>query len=93
MDIDIKHDEVNKRFYVEINGNTSELTYKKVDDKTLDYHHTFVPEALRNQGLAAKITKYALAYARNNHYYVIPSCPYVKAYIEQHPDYANLVKP
>lgn len=92
MDISIKHDEINKRFYVEVDGNLSELTYKKIDDKTLDYHHTFVPEALRNQGLAAKITKYALEYARNNHYQVIPSCPYVKAYIKQHIEYADLAK-
>jgi predicted GNAT family acetyltransferase len=92
MDIDIKHDEINKRFYIELNGNVCELKYKKIDDHTLDYYRTFVPEALGNQGLAAKITKYALDYARKNHYQIVPTCSYVKAYLKQHPEYADLAK-
>lgn len=90
MDLSIKQDK--NRFYVEINGKTSELQYKKIDEKTLDYQRTFVPEELREQGIAGKIVKHALEYAKENDYKIIPSCDFVQHYIDQHPEYKGLIK-
>lgn len=91
MKLDIKHDE-GKRFYVNVEGQTGELKYKKIDDDTLDFTSTFVPKSLRNQGIAGEIAQHALEYAKKHHYKVVPTCSFVKGYIEKHPNYADLVK-
>lgn len=75
-----------------MNNQESELKYKKIDAQTLDYYTIFVPENLRDQEIAAIMSDYALQYAKNNHFQVVPSCPYVKSYIDQHQEYQQLVK-
>ncbi|WP_133131342.1 GNAT family N-acetyltransferase [Legionella yabuuchiae] len=91
MDLDIKHDKKSQRFVVEIEKKESELKYKKINDETLDFFTTFVPDEHREQGIASEITEFALRYAKNNNYKVIPSCPFVKSYIDDHPEYQELV--
>ena len=92
MDLKIEHDKKNQRFFVKKNDDVSELKYKVLDDNTLDYYTTYVPENLRHQGIAAQITEEALQYARDNDYQVVASCPYVKSYIIEHPQYQSLLK-
>ena len=92
MGIKITHDLKDKLFYVEIEGKLCKLQYSKVDDKTLDYYSTFVPESLSGRGIAGEITKFALDYAKNNNLKVIPSCSYVKSYIVRHNEYSDLIK-
>ncbi|KTD15535.1 glutaredoxin [Legionella gratiana] len=92
MELNIRHDKQNQKFYVKKNNEESNLKYKKLDEQTLDYYATFVPENLRNQGIADNITDYALQYAKDNNYQVVPSCPYVRSYIKKHPKYQSLVK-
>lgn len=53
--------------------------------------HTEVPEAFSGQGHAATLARSALDDARARGLTVRPDCPYVAAYIEKHPEYADLV--
>ena len=92
MSIEIQHDLVNHAFTAKVSGEISQLQYRKIDDQTLDYYRTFVPETLRNHGIASKLTQHALEYALANNYHIIPSCSYVDSYIERHPEYAHLIK-
>ena len=52
--------------------------------------HTFVPPALRGQGLAEQLVQAALAEARANGWRVVPACSYVAVFIERHPEYRDL---
>ncbi len=54
--------------------------------------HTEVPEAFGGQGYAARLARGALDDARSRGLRVVPSCPYVAAYVDKHPDYADLVR-
>lgn len=80
----VEHDPVQKKFYIALPAGECVLNYRIVDEKTLDYYHTFVPPILRGHGLAAIIVQHALDYAKDNGFEVIPSCPYVKSYLEAH---------
>jgi predicted GNAT family acetyltransferase len=86
MDFEIQHQEGNK-YYAVIDGNEAAVGYFKVDDETLDFQHTYVPEELRGQGVAEKLVRHALDDARKQGYRVLPSCPYVKRFVERHPEY------
>lgn len=87
----VKHDSAAGRFYVDVDGSTAYLAYAQVDEKTLDFRRTFVPEALRGRGLASEIVRAALNHARTQGLRVIPTCSYVAATIRKDPSFADLV--
>lgn len=89
--MEIRHDTDRKRFVAEVDGKEGTLTYERVDDGTLDYRSTFVPEELRGDGIGAKLVLHALDYARENDFEVVPSCPFVGKVIEEHPEYEDLI--
>ena len=66
------------------------ITYRRSPDR-IAFLHAEVPPPLRGQGLAGKLTKTALEFARANHLEVLPLCPYVAAYVRKHPEYHDLV--
>ncbi|MFO7897117.1 MAG: GNAT family N-acetyltransferase [Candidatus Cloacimonadales bacterium] len=88
----IIHDQEQKRFYTEQDNKRALLDYKQIDETTLKYYHTFVPPELRGKKFAAEIVRYALDYAQEHDFQVIPSCPYVRKFIERHQEYQSLVQ-
>jgi len=91
MALQIQHDEPNHRFVAEVEGRDCVLDYQRADQKTLDYTHTFTPQPLRGRGIASDVVRYALEWARRNDQRVIASCPFVQSYVDQHPEYEDLV--
>ena len=86
----VSHDRVAHRFEVRTAAGTAFLTYLE-RGTVLEILHTEVPDALAGQGYAAALAVAALDFARSEGKRVIPSCPYVAAYIARHPGYADLV--
>ena len=43
------------------------------------------------RGVGGELVRSALDYARSKDLKVVPACEYVAAYIERHPEYADLV--
>jgi predicted GNAT family acetyltransferase len=72
-------------------GDAAVLTYVKRGD-ALDLMHTRVPGELEGQGYGGALAKAALDYAQANGLKVIPTCPFVSAYLRRHKEYANLVQ-
>jgi predicted GNAT family acetyltransferase len=90
MTLAIRHEPDARRFVADIGGASAYLTYREIDARILDFDHTYVPGALRGGGIASQLTAHALQYARDHGYRVVPSCPFVAAYIERHPEYREL---
>jgi len=57
----------------------------------MDLLHTEVPPEHEGQGYGGALAKAALDYARAEKLRVIPTCPFVRAYVKRHPEYAALV--
>jgi predicted GNAT family acetyltransferase len=91
MELDIKHDKKNQRFYAILNGKEAKLDYSFVDEETINFRFTYVPLELRGKGIAAKIVEEGLRYAIENNYKIIPSCSYVDLFIERNEKYKNLL--
>lgn len=93
MSINIQHNKEKKQFIAVIEGRTCTLAYEvSSDEKILDYYSTFVPPELRGRHIGDDIVKYALEYAKENNYQIIPSCPFVKRIIDRHPEYKIVVR-
>lgn len=60
------------------------------DNGAITFMHTEVPKALKGRGIGSTLVKGALDLARAQGVKVKARCPFVKAWIERHPDYADL---
>jgi hypothetical protein len=89
-DIIITNNEEAQRFEATVDGLRSMITYRRFPDRIV-FNHTEVPPPLRGKGLAAKLARAALDFARANHLRVIPLCPYVSSFIRKHSEYQDLV--
>ncbi len=81
---------VMKRFELTIEGTLAVLDYVEQGENLLVFTHTFVPNELRGQNVAARLTRYALDDARQQGKKVVPQCSYVAAYMERNKEYADL---
>lgn len=79
--MNIIHNPTAQRFETTLDGHTAFLSYKIVDDNTLDYHHTIVPPALGGQGIGTALVRFALDYAKNHSKTVVPSCSFVAKHL------------
>lgn len=86
----VLHNERHSRFEIVLDNDLAFLTYRRQPGRIV-YNHTEVPTAFRARGIAAKLTRTALDYARTQNLQVFPSCPYVAAYIRKHPEYHDLL--
>lgn len=87
----VQHNAEEKRFEVRLHGRTAELTYQLANERII-FTHTGVPTALEGKGIGGALAKAGLTYAETHNLGVVPLCPFVKAYIQRHPEYQPLVK-
>ena len=87
----IRHEPDARRFAIDMEGGTAFITYRELPGRILELDHTFVPTAFRGAGIASQLTAHALTYARDRGYTVVPSCPFVAAYVRRHSEYRDLL--
>ncbi|MEO8448319.1 MAG: GNAT family N-acetyltransferase [Gemmatimonadota bacterium] len=86
----VEHDKPGRKFVTHLPSGDGVLTYEMVGPKILDLQHTYVPPRARGEGVGAALAKAALDYARDDGYHVIPSCSFVRVYLDEHPGYRDL---
>lgn len=76
------------RFYREDDeGNViAEITYKPIDENTVDADHTFVDPSLRGQGVAEQLVDRLVEEMDNEGKKIKPTCPYVVKLFERKED-------
>ena len=87
----VENDEKAQQFRLHIEGQVALIEYSR-SDGTIIFSHTEVPPALEGRGIAARLAKAALEYARDQKLAVVPRCQYVASYIRKHPEFQPLVK-
>jgi predicted GNAT family acetyltransferase len=65
-------------------------TYK-LADRLVVFTHTEVEPQYEGQGVGGRLVQAALDDVRSRGLHVLPLCPFVKSWIQHHPDYADLV--
>lgn len=86
----VHNNEIEHRFEIEAGGELAILTYMREEGRIV-YVHTSVPAPLEGHGIAGQLAMHALEYARAEGLLVAPLCPYIRGYIERHPEYEDLV--
>ena len=88
---DVVNNEAHQRFELTIEGHLA-ATYYKLSDGVITFVHTDVPPELGGKGVGSALVKGALDQVRAAGLKVIAQCPFVKAYIDKHTEYADLLK-
>ena len=68
------------------------LEYRVRGAHALVLTHTGVPPRLEGKGIAGLLARTALEYAREHRMHVVPLCSFVRAYLQRHPEYMDLVE-
>jgi predicted GNAT family acetyltransferase len=76
-----------------VDGKLAGLAAYEQEDGRLALTHTEIDDEHQGQGLAAKLIAAALDAARKADLQVRPYCPYVRTYLQRHPDQVDLVAP
>ncbi len=87
----VVHNQARRRFELATESGTAVLEYAEKPGGVLDLYHTLVPRADRGKGAGRTLVREAMEYARAHRVHIIPTCPYVAAWIERHPEFEALV--
>ena len=79
-----------QRFELPVDERVAFIDYQIKNDAIV-MAHTEVPQELEGQGIGSALVQGALDLARQRNLHVVPSCPFVSAYIRRHPEYLDLV--
>lgn len=88
---DVANNRTHHRYELTVDGHLAAAHYG-IADGVITFEHTEVPPELGGKGIGSKLIKGALDQVRADDLKVIAQCPFVKAYIAKHPEYAGLLK-
>jgi uncharacterized protein len=89
-EVAVNHNEEKQRFEAVAGKLRAFVTYRRTPER-ITLLHTEVPPPLEGKGLAGKLVRAALEFARAHHLQVVPLCPYVSSFIRRHKEYQDLV--
>jgi uncharacterized protein len=79
------------RYEIALDGERAGFVKYRLKPGQIALIHTEVDDRFEGQGLGGRLIAFALDDARSRDLAVLPFCPFVKAYIQRHPEYLELV--
>lgn len=88
--VEFRKNEDKSRYEAVVDGQVAGFVTYEVKGDDVDLTHTIVEDAFEGQGVGSALAKGALDDVREQGKGVIPTCPFIKSYIEKHPVYTAL---
>jgi predicted GNAT family acetyltransferase len=88
--VQIVHDPNAREFFADIEGARPVLQYRYANG-LMTIFHTGVPAPVANRGIAGELARTALEFARAQGWKVEPACSYIRAFMQKHVEYADLM--
>ncbi|PKD42522.1 GNAT family N-acetyltransferase [Rhodohalobacter barkolensis] len=79
------------RYELKLDGHTAIAEYILNKQGVLFFTHTEVPKDLEGEGVASKLMESAFDDAEERGLKIAPICPFVKSYIQRHPEWKRLL--
>jgi predicted GNAT family acetyltransferase len=80
------------RFEILVDGKPAGMAVYRLRPRSIVFLHTEIGDEYEGKGLGGVLVRAALDSARARGLQVVPACPFVRGWIERHPDYADLVR-
>jgi predicted GNAT family acetyltransferase len=92
-DVEISNNESESRYEAYVDGELAGFSAYELGPRLIRFTHTEVDDAYEGHGVGSALAKGALDdVRRDGTRKVIPLCPFIKKWIEDHPDYQDLVR-
>ena len=79
------------RYELRLHGRLIGIAAYRLRNGRIAFTHTEVDEPLEGRGFGSRLVGAALEDAAKQGLDVVPLCPFVASYIEQHPEYERLI--
>jgi predicted GNAT family acetyltransferase len=90
----VTRNEEESRWEARIDGALAGFAAYRVVDDDIVFTHTEVDPAFEGRGVGGALARHALdEVAEDASLRVVARCPFIRAWIARHPDYAALVRP
>lgn len=86
----VVHNRTEQQFELPIGEACCVLQYRIAAGRMIVYH-TEVPAPFERRGFAARMTRAAFAFAREENLKIEPRCPYTAYFLHKHPEFSDLV--
>jgi uncharacterized protein len=91
MTTEVRDNPEQARYEIRVDGELAGFATYQREDGRLALLHTEIDDAHQGQGLGGTLIAGALDAARAAQLPVRPYCPFVRTYLKEHPDQADLV--
>ena len=91
MDVTVRDVPDRRRYEAVADGRRVGLAAYRRNGRTVVFTHTEVDPSAEGHGVGAALARAALDDVRARGLSVVPLCPFIKGWIDRHPDYADLV--
>lgn len=71
-------------------GKTAFIRYAETGEGVVELTHTEVPEEFEGKGIGSKLVRGTFEILREENLQMMPSCPFITAYLQRHPEYQSL---
>jgi hypothetical protein len=88
----VSHDAAQHRFTAQTDDGEAVLAYASAGDGVLDLQHTVVPPSARGEGVGDALVRAAVAHARAEGLQLLPTCPFVEAWMRRHREDADVFR-
>ena len=87
----ISNDQAASRYEVLVGDELAGFAEYDLTDGGIAFTHTVVDDAYEGQGIGSALARAVLDDARDRGLRVTPRCSFLKAYMERHPEYLDLM--
>jgi predicted GNAT family acetyltransferase len=89
-EIIVQHNPAASRFEARVGTQLAVADYTLGDGRIV-FTHTYVPTGLRGHGIAEKLVRAGLDFAKAENRRVVPQCSYVEVFIQRHKEFQPLL--
>jgi len=91
MDVEVTDNPDKARYEIVADGELAGFVQYHLRGDEIAFTHTETDDRFRGHGLASQLVRAALDAARARQLAVLPYCPFVRGWLDDHPEYADLV--
>ena len=91
-DVQTTHAPARSRYEGHLDGELAGFAEYRLGDGVVTFTHTEVDDRFEGRGVGSALARFALDDVRaDGSRRVVPLCPFIKRWIDRHPEYADLV--
>jgi len=91
MELQVADNPEQERYEIRADGELAGFVQYHLRDGIIAFLHTETDPRFRGHGVAGRLIRSSLEAARERHLAVLPYCPFVRRWMTEHPEYADLV--